>query len=175
MFHGTTIVGIKKNGKVAIAGDGQVTLGQMVMKQNARKVRRIYDDKVIVGFAGSTADAFALFEKFEVKLRNFNGNLMRAAVELAKDWRLDRALRRLEALLIVANDVQLLTISGTGDVMEPEDNIAAIGSGGGYAVAAAKALLAHTDLSAREIAEESIAIAADICIYTNKCIVIEEI
>lgn len=175
MFHGTTIVGIKKDGKTAIAGDGQVTLGQMIMKSNARKVRRIYDDQVIVGFAGSTADAFALFEKFEAKLRSFNGNLMRAAVELAKDWRTDRILRRLEALLIVANPSQLLTISGNGDVMEPEDNIAAIGSGGGYAMAAAKALMKHTALNAREVAETSLGIASQICIYTNQSIVIEEI
>lgn len=175
MFHGTTIIGVKKDGKIAIAGDGQVTLGAMVMKKNARKVRRMFDDKVIAGFAGSTADAFSLFEKFEAKLRSFNGNLMRAAVELAKDWRTDRAMRRLEAMLIVANDTQILTISGTGDVMEPEDNIAAIGSGGGYALAAAKALMLNNALSARDIVEKAMEIAADVCIYTNHSIVIEEL
>lgn len=175
MFHGTTIVGVRKDGKTAIAGDGQVTLGQMVMKQNARKVRRMFDDKVIAGFAGSTADAFALFEKFEGKLRTYNGNLMRAAVELAKDWRTDKALRRLEALLIVSNGPELLTISGTGDVMEPEDGVSAIGSGGGYALAAAKVLLKHTTLSAREVALESVKTASEICIYTNSSIIFEEI
>ena len=175
MFHGTTIIGVKRNGKIAIGGDGQVTLGQTVMKHNARKVRRMFDDKIIAGFAGSTADAFSLFEKFEAKLRAFGGNLMRAAVELAKDWRTDRALRRLEAMLIVANAEQLLIITGTGDVMEPDDDIAAIGSGGSYALAAARALQRRTDLTAREIAQESLMIASEICVYTNQSIVVEEI
>ncbi len=175
MFHGTTIIGVRKNGKLAIAGDGQVTLGDMVMKQNARKVRLMFNNQVVAGFAGSTADAFALFEKFEAKLKNFNGHLTRSAVELAKEWRMDRALRRLEALLIVGDTKELLTISGTGDVMEPEDDIAAIGSGGGYALAAARALQARPELSAREIVEGALKIAADICIYTNHNIVVEEL
>jgi ATP-dependent HslUV protease subunit HslV len=173
MFRGTTIVCIRKNGEVAIAGDGQVTMGNTVMKHGARKLRRMFDNRIIAGFAGSTADAFTLFEKFDAKLQEFRGNLTRAAVALAKDWRTDRILRQLEALLIVADAETTLVISGAGDVIEPDDGVAAIGSGGPFALAAARALLAHSELSARQTAEESLRIAAGICIYTNDQILVE--
>jgi ATP-dependent HslUV protease subunit HslV len=173
--RGTTILSVRHRGQVAIAGDGQVSFGEMVMKHTARKVRRMYNDKVIAGFAGAAADAFALFAKFEAKLDEFNGNLPRAAVELAKDWRMDRALRRLEALLAVADPEHSLIISGTGDVIEPDDGIIGIGSGGGYAAAAARALVKHSNLSAREITEEAMRIAASLCVYTNDQISIEEL
>lgn len=171
----TTIVSVRRNGEVALAGDGQVTLGNTVMKGNARKVRRLYQNKVIAGFAGGTADAFTLFERFEAKLEKHQGNLTRAAVELAKDWRTDRALRRLEALLAVADNTTSLIITGNGDVIEPEQSLIAIGSGGPFALAAARALLENTELSAREITEKALDIAADICIYTNHQRTIEEI
>ena len=173
-LHATTIVCVRRNGRVAIGGDGQVTLGNQVMKGNARKVRRLHDGKVLAGFAGGAADAFALFEYFEAKLTK-HGNLMRAAIELAKDWRTDRMLRRLEALLIVADKTQSLLISGTGDVIEPEHELLAIGSGGAYAQAAARALLDETKLDARAVVERALKIAADICIYTNREITIEEL
>ncbi|MFN2348766.1 MAG: ATP-dependent protease subunit HslV [Thioalkalivibrio sp.] len=173
-FRGTTIVCVRRDGRVALAGDGQVTLGNTVMKGNARKVRRLYGDKVLAGFAGGTADAFTLFERFEGKLEKYSGNLTRAAVELAKDWRTDRALRRLEALLAVADKETSLLITGNGDVIEPEDNLIAMGSGGPFAQAAARALLDNTEMSAREIAERALNIAADICIYTNRHLTIEE-
>ena len=174
-LKGTTILAVKRNGLVAMGGDGQVTLGSTVMKGNARKLRRIYEDRVLVGFAGATADAFTLFERFEGKIKEYRGSLRRAAVELAKDWRTDRVLRRLEAMLLVADKDNMLLISGTGDVVEPEEKAIAIGSGGQYAYAAARALLASTELTAREIVERSLAIAADICIYTNAQIAIEEL
>jgi ATP-dependent HslUV protease subunit HslV len=170
--HGTTILAVRRDGAVAMAGDGQVTLGNTVMKGNARKVRRLYDDKVIAGFAGGTADAFTLFERFEGKLEKY-GNLTRAAIELAKDWRSDRYLRRLEALLLVADPEKIFVISGNGDVIEPDHDAAAIGSGGQFALSAALALLDGSTLGAREIAERSLNIAADICIYTNRNLVIE--
>ena len=170
--HGTTILAVRRAGAVAMAGDGQVTLGNTVMKGNARKVRRLYDDKVIAGFAGGTADAFTLFERFEGKLEKY-GNLTRAAIELAKDWRSDRYLRRLEALLLVADPEKIFVISGNGDVIEPDHDAAAIGSGGQFALSAALALLDGSTLDAREIAERSLNIAADICIYTNRNLVIE--
>lgn len=173
--HATTIVAVKKGAQVAVAGDGQVSLGNTVLKGHARKVRRIPESDVVAGFAGSTADAFTLFEKFEAKLKKHGNNLMRAAVELAKDWRTDRVLRRLEALLIVADKEHLFTISGNGDVIEPDDGITAIGSGGMFAMAAARALARKTELSAAEIATEAMNIAADICIYTNHNIVLETI
>ena len=173
MFKGTTIICVRRDAAVALAGDGQVTLGNTVMKHTACKLRRMYDGKVLAGFAGSTADAFTLFEKFDAKLQEFRGNLARAAVALAKDWRTDRILRRLEALLIVADATTTLVLSGAGDVIEPDDGIAAIGSGGSYAQAAARALVAHSSLGAREIAEEALKIAADICIYTNDRISVE--
>ncbi len=172
--HGTTIISVRRNGTVAMGGDGQVTLGATVMKGNAKKVRRLFDGKVLAGFAGGTADAFTLFERFEGKLQKF-GNLTRAAIELAKDWRSDRYLRRLEALLAVADTSASFLISGNGDVIEPEHEIVAIGSGGNFAQAAAIALLQNTDLSARDIVERSLGIAADICIYTNRNLVIEEL
>lgn len=176
MFHGTTIIGLKKNGKVAVAGDGQVTLGQtIIMKHHSKKVRRLYQGQVIAGFAGSVADAFSLFEKFEKKLEEYHGNLPRAAVELAKNWRTDKALRNLEAMLVVADKNNLLIISGTGEVIEPDDGIAAIGSGGPYALAAAKALVKHTECSPGEIVKTAMEIASSICVYTNNCITIEEI
>ncbi len=175
MFHATTVISVRRGDKVALGGDGQVTLGQTVMKHNAKKVRRMYNDKVLAGFAGATADAFTLFEKFEAKLESYHGNLTRAAVELAKDWRTDRMLRRLEALLIVADKEHTLIISGTGDVLDPEDGIAAIGSGGAYAQAAAKALFVHSDLDAGNIVKEALQIAANICIYTNTQIHVEEL
>jgi len=175
MMHGTTILGMRHRGKVVVAGDGQVSLGQTVMKRGARKVRKLYHDRVIAGFAGATADAFTLFEKFEAKLEQFNGNLKRAAVELAKDWRTDRVLRRLEALLIVADVEDLLVISGSGDVIEPDDGVIAIGSGGNYALAAARALIAHSQLDAHAIAAESMRVAAGICVYTNDQLTFEEL
>lgn len=171
----TTILSVRKNGKVVIAGDGQVTLGDTVMKANARKIRTTYNDKVIAGFAGSTADAFTLFEKFDAKLEAYNGNLLRSAVELAKDWRTNKVLRNLEALLVVADSKYSLIISGNGDVIEPEYGICAIGSGGQFALAAARALVDNTDLSAVEITKEAMSIAASICIYTNPSLNIEEI
>ncbi|MFT6428994.1 MAG: ATP-dependent HslUV protease subunit HslV [Halopseudomonas sp.] len=171
----TTIVSVRRHGKVVIGGDGQVSLGNTVMKGNARKVRRLYKDQVIAGFAGGTADAFTLFERFEAQLEKHQGNLVRAAVELAKDWRTDRALRRLEALLAVANKDASLIITGNGDVIEPEEGLIAIGSGGPFAQSAATALLRHTDLSAREIVESSLSIAGEICIYTNHNQTIEEL
>jgi len=173
MFRGTTIICVRKEGRVALAGDGQVTLGNTVMKHTARKIRRLHDDKVLAGFAGSTADAFTLFEKFEAKLKEFRGNLTRAAVEMAKDWRTDRVLRRLEALLIIADADTTLVLSGAGDVIEPDDGVAAVGSGGSYALAAARAMLAHSDLEAHQIVEQALHIAADICIYTNEKITVE--
>ncbi len=175
MFHATTILCISKDGKVAIGGDGQVTMGNTVLKHNAKKIRKMYNDKVIGGFAGATADAFTLFEKFEGKLESYRGNITRAAVELAKDWRTDKVLRRLEALLIVADKEHMFIISGTGDVIEPEEGIAAIGSGGPYAQAAAKALYENTQFGAKEILEKAMKIAAGICIYTNENIFIEEL
>ena len=173
-FRGTTIVSVRRHGKVAMAGDGQVSMGNTIMKGNARKVRRLAGGKVIAGFAGGTADAFTLFELFEAKLEQY-GNLTRAAIELAKDWRTDRRLRRLEALLCVADADASLIISGNGDVIEPEDDLMAIGSGGPYAQAAAKALLESTDMSAREVVEKALEIAADICVYTNRNVVVEEL
>lgn len=175
MFQGTTILCVRRNGKTAIGGDGQVTMGNTVLKQNARKIRKIYGDKVIAGFAGATADAFTLFEKFEQKLEKYRGNITRAAVELAKDWRTDKILRRLEALLVVADQEHTFIISGTGDVIEPEEGIAAIGSGGPYAQAAARALYENSELSAKEIIEKAMTIASAICIYTNDNITIEEL
>lgn len=174
MLKGTTIVAVKKEGKVAIAGDGQITFGNAtIMKNTAKKVRKIYNDNVIIGFAGSVADALTLAEILEEKLEQYSGNLKRAAVELAKEWRRDKVLRRLEAMLIAADDENLLLISGNGEVIEPEDGIIAIGSGGNYAYASGKALLKHSDLNAEEIAQESILIASSICIYTNNNITIE--
>ena len=171
----TTILCVRHQGKVALAGDGQVSFGEQVMKHTARKVRRMYNDTVIAGFAGAAADAFALFTKFEAKLEEFRGNLPRAAVELAKDWRMDRALRQLQALLAVANAEHSLIISGTGDVIEPDDGVIGIGSGGGYAAAAARALVKHSTLSTREIVEEAMRIAAGLCVYTNDRITVEEL
>jgi ATP-dependent HslUV protease subunit HslV len=174
-IRSTTILAVRRNGKAVIAGDGQVTMGDTVMKSTARKVRRLYNEKIIAGFAGATADAFALFQRFETKLEQYHGQLNRAAVELAKDWRTDKTMRSLEALLIVADGTSTLIISGTGDVIEPDDGIASIGSGGPYALAAARALLNHTELSARQIAEEALKIAGQICIYSNLNLVVEEI
>jgi ATP-dependent HslUV protease subunit HslV len=174
-MHGTTIIAVRRNGKTAIAGDGQVTVGSTVMKHNAKKVRKMYNDLILAGFAGATADAFTLFEKFEAKLEQYHGNLTRAAVELAKDWRTDRVLRRLEALMIVADHERSFILSGNGDVIEPENGISAIGSGGPYALAAARALTDHTTLDARTIVTEAMKVAGDICIYTNKEITIEEL
>jgi ATP-dependent HslUV protease, peptidase subunit HslV len=175
MMHGTTILAVRHGGRVVVAGDGQVSLGQTVMKHNARKVRKLHHDRVIAGFAGATADAFTLFEKFEAKLEQFNGNLKRAAVELAKDWRTDRVLRRLEALLVIADVNDLLVISGSGDVVEPDDDLIAIGSGGNYALAAARVLIKHTNLDAKTIAEEAMRVAAGICVYTNDQLTFEEL
>jgi len=174
-FHGTTIVSVRRGNQVVIGGDGQVTLGNTVMKGNARKVRRLYHDRVLAGFAGGTADAFTLFERFDAKLEKHQGHLTRAAVELAKDWRSDRMLRRLEALLAVADQETSLIITGNGDVMEPEDGLIAIGSGGPFAQAAAKALLRQTELSAREIVTEALKVAGEICIYTNHHITLDEL
>jgi ATP-dependent HslUV protease subunit HslV len=172
-MHGTTILSVRRNGVVVVGGDGQVTLGHAVMKSNARKVRRLYKNKILAGFAGGTADAFTLFERFESKLESHQGNLLRAAVELAKDWRTDKMLRRLEAMLVVADATSSLIISGNGDVIEPENNLIAIGSGGAYAKSAAQALLDNTELDARTIVDKSLSIAASICIYTNNHFTIE--
>jgi len=175
MFEGTTILALRHKGKVVVVGDGQVSLGQTVMKHSARKVRKLHHERVIAGFAGATADAFTLFEKFEAKLEQFNGNLKRSAVELAKDWRTDRILRRLEALLIIADINDVLVISGAGDVIEPDDAVIAIGSGGNYALAAARVLVKHTQLDARAIAEEAMRVASEICVYTNDQFTFEEL
>ena len=172
-WHGTTIIGVRKDGKTVVAGDGQVSMGQTVVKGNARKVRTLAGGKVIAGFAGATADAFTLIERLETKLEQFPGQLARACVELAKDWRTDRYLRRLEAMLIVADKTTLLTVTGVGDVLEPESGVAAIGSGGNYALAAARALAENTDLSAEEVARRAMAIAAEICVYTNGSLTVE--
>ncbi|HEX8979184.1 MAG TPA: ATP-dependent protease subunit HslV [Parasulfuritortus sp.] len=172
-FHGTTILSVRRGQQVAIGGDGQVTLGNVVIKATARKVRRLYQDKILAGFAGGTADAFTLFERFEAKLEKHQGNLVRSAVELAKDWRTDRILRRLEAMLTVADTGATLIITGAGDVLEPEQGIAAIGSGGSYAQAAARALLEHTEMAPEEIVRQALGIASDICIYTNSNFTIE--
>jgi len=174
-IHGTTILAVRRDGRVALGGDGQVSLGNTVMKGNARKVRRLFKDQVLAGFAGGTADAFTLFERFEAKLEKHQGNLTRSAVELAKDWRTDRILRRLEAMLIVADGSASLIISGQGDVIEPEAGILAIGSGGPYAQAAARALMEHTKLDARTIVEQALGIAADICVFTNRNLTIDEL
>ncbi|MDP6558776.1 MAG: ATP-dependent protease subunit HslV [Candidatus Binatia bacterium] len=175
MFRGTTILAVRNKERVVVIGDGQVSLGQTVMKHTARKVRKLYHDKVIAGFAGATADAFTLFEKFEGKLEQYGGNLRRAAVELAKDWRTDRVLRRLDALMVVADTESSLVVSGGGDVVEPDDGVIAIGSGGQYALAAARVLIRHSQLDLRAIAEESMKTAADICVYTNDQFTIEEL
>ena len=175
MFHATTILAVRSNDRTVLAGDGQVTFGQTVMKQGARKIRRLYHEQILAGFAGSAADSFALFSRFEAKLEQYRGNLERAAVELARDWRTDRALRRLEAMLVVADKTSIFLLSGTGDLIQPDDGIVAIGSGGPFALAAARALSRHTALSAREIAEQAMRITAEICIYTNDQLVIEEL
>lgn len=174
-IRSTTVIAVRKDGRVAMAGDGQVTMGNTVMKGNARKVRRLYDGKVLTGFAGATADAFNLFDKFESKIKEYAGDLTRAAVELAKQWRTDKALRQLEALLLVADKDRILLISGTGDVIEPENDVLAIGSGGNFAYSAALAYLDASDLTAREIAEKSLEIAGNICIYTNHHVTVEEL
>ena len=174
-MHGTTVLCVRRDAKVVVAGDGQVTMGQQVMKHTARKIRRLFNDKVLAGFAGSTADALSLFERFEGKLQEHHGNLAKSAVELAKEWRKDRALRHLEALLIVADAKGTFLLSGDGDVIEPDDGICAIGSGGAFAIAAARAMAKHSKLGAREIAQEAMRIAADICIYTNSSFTIEEL
>lgn len=174
-FHATTILAVRKNGRVALGGDGQVSMGDTVMKAHAQKVRKLRDGKVVAGFAGSVADAFTLFEKFEEKLERYPGNLSRAAVELAKDWRSDRVLRRLEALLAVADRDNMYVLSGNGDVIEPDDEIIAIGSGGSFALAAARALKQHTELSSAEIVQKGLEIAADICVYTNRNITVLEL
>jgi len=174
MIRSTTVLSVRHNGQAVMAGDGQVTFGDTVVKQGARKIRRLYNDKILAGFAGSAADSFALFSRFESKLEQYRGNLERSAVELAKDWRTDRLLRRLEAMLIVL-DAETFLLSGNGDLIEPDDGIIAIGSGGAYAMAAAKALARHTELAAREIAEHAMGIAASICIYTNANVTIEEL
>jgi len=175
MLRSTTVLCVRHQGKVVMAGDGQVTFENTVLKKSANKIRRLYHNKILAGFAGTTSDAFALFSRFENKLEEYRGNLARASIELAKEWRLDKALRRLEALMIVADKDRSFLISGTGDVIEPDDGILAIGSGGPYALAAARALIKHTNLSAKEIAQTAMQIAADICIYTNHNIVIEEL
>jgi ATP-dependent HslUV protease subunit HslV len=175
VFHSTTILAIRTADHTVLAGDGQVTFGQTVMKSGARKIRRLHHDRILAGFAGSAADSFALFSRFEAKLEQYRGNLERSAVELARDWRTDRALRRLEAMMIVADREAVFLLSGTGDLIQPDDGIVAIGAGGPYALAAARALAGNTTLSAREIAERSMRIAADICIYTNQQIVLEEL
>lgn len=174
-IHGTTILCVRRDGKVVLAGDGQVTMSNVILKATAKKVRKLHENKVLAGFAGSTSDAFTLFERFEEKLKEYRGNLTRAAVEMGKDWRTDRVLRRLEALMIVADSTKTFILSGTGDVVEPDDEVCGIGSGGSYAMAAAKALLKHTDLPAGQIAETAMEIASDICIYTNKSITYEEL
>ena len=173
VIHATTVICIRRDGQVAMAGDGQVTVGNTVMKHGAAKVRRLYNDKIIAGFAGSAADAFALFSRFEGKLEEYRGNMERAVIELAKDWRLDKYLRQLQAFLIVANNEKAYLLSGTGDLIQPDDGILAIGSGGSYALAAARALMNHTSMSAKEIAEEAMKITAGICIYTNDHITVE--
>lgn len=176
MFHATTIISVRKDGKCAIAGDGQVTMGEKtVMKHSAKKIKRIYNDKVLLGFAGSVADAFTLSEKFEGKLEEYSGNILRASVEVAKEWRSDKALRKLEALLLVMDNESTFLISGNGEVIEPDDGIMAIGSGGNYALSAGRALLRHSNLSAKEIAYESLKVASEICVYTNDSISIEEL
>lgn len=175
MFHSTTIIGLRHKGKVAMGGDGQVTFGDTVVKHTARKVRKMHGDRILVGFAGTTADAFTLYERFEQKLDEFQGNLPRAAVELAKDWRSDKVLRRLEALLAAIDQEHSFIISGSGDVVEPEDGIVTIGTGGPFALAAARALVKHSDLDARAIVEQSILITSDICIYTNKDLTVIEL
>lgn len=175
LWHSTTVIAVRKDGKVVMAADGQVTYGATVMKGTAKKVRKIGDGKVLAGFAGAVADAMTLLERFETKYREWNGNLLKAAIELAKDWRLDRALRRLEAMLIVADKEHLLILSGTGEVIQPDEDVAAIGSGGPYALAAARALLRNTQLDARKVAQEAMKIASEICIYTNENITIEEL
>ncbi|HEX7796727.1 MAG TPA: ATP-dependent protease subunit HslV [Vicinamibacterales bacterium] len=175
MFHSTTILAVRHRGRAVLAGDGQVTLGQTIVKHKARKIRRLYNDQILAGFAGSAADSFALFSRFESKLEQYRGNLERSAVELAKDWRTDRILRRLEAMLIVLDKKGTYLLSGNGDLIEPDDGIVAIGSGGPYALAAARALTAHSDLDARAIAEKSMAIASEICLYTNANIAVEEL
>ena len=174
-FHSTTVLAVRRGEQVVLAGDGQVTLGDTVVKQNARKIRRLYNGRILAGFAGSSADSFALFARFESKLEQYRGNLERSVVELAKDWRTDRMLRRLEAMLVVADASATFLLSGTGDLIEPDDGIVAIGSGGPYAMAAAKALTRHTELDARTIAEEALTVAAGICIYTNASVTIEEL
>jgi ATP-dependent HslUV protease subunit HslV len=174
-IHATTILCVRRGGKVAIAGDGQVTLGDTIIKHGARKIRRLYNDKILAGFAGSSADSFALFARFEAKLEQFHGNLSRAAVELAKDWRTDRMLRHLEAVMIVADEKNTFLISGNGDLIEPDDGLVGIGSGGAFALAAARALNKFTDLGAREIAQEAMNIAGRICIYTNESVIVEEL
>lgn len=174
-FESTTVLAVRRQGKSVMASDGQVTLGSIVVKQTARKIRRLYNDKVLAGFAGSAADSFALFSRFDAKLEQYRGNLERSVVELAKDWRTDRVLRRLDAMLVVADQNGTFLLSGTGDLIEPDDGIVAIGSGGPFAVAAARALARQTELDARTIAQESMAIAADICIYTNTNVTIEEL
>ncbi|MEL6538405.1 MAG: ATP-dependent protease subunit HslV [Bacteroidota bacterium] len=175
-IHATTVIAVKHNGSVSIGADGQATMGNTVAKSNVRKIRKLQDGKIITGFAGSTADAFTLLERFEEKLNTYGGNMKRAAIELAKDWRMDRYLRRLEAMMIVANKDEILILSGTGDVIEPDDDIASIGSGSSFALAAARALKKHSEqLSAKEMVEESLHIAADICIYTNHNLVVEEL
>lgn len=173
--HSTTVIGVMRNGKAALGADGQVSFGNTVMKHTARKVRRLYNDSVMVGFAGATADAFTLMQRFEEKLESHRGNLDRSAIDMARDWRTDRYLRRLEAMMIVMSQSKVLLLSGTGDVIEPDDNIIAIGSGGPYALSAARALAANTDLDARAIVEKSLLIAADICIYTNNVLTIDEL
>lgn len=176
MFRGTTIIAVLKDGKAAVAGDGQVTMGQnLIMKHGAQKVRRLYNDRILAGFAGSVADAFTLFSKLEGKLEEFRGNLARAAVEVAKEWRSDKVLRHLEAMLVVTDGQRMFLLSGSGEVIEPDDGIMAIGSGGPYALAAARALLRHTSLSSREIAVEALKIAAEICVYTNENLTVEEL
>src|SRR2546427_11545987 len=175
MIHSTTILAVRHGDRAVMAGDGQVTFGQTVVKQSARKIRRLYNERILAGFAGSAADSFALFARFESKLEQYRGNLERSAVELAKDWRSDRVLRRLEAMLVVLDKSATFLLSGTGDLIEPDDGIVAIGSGGPYALAAAKALSANTDLDARAVAEKAMAIAADICIYTNSVLAVEEL
>ncbi len=175
MFHSTTILAVRHQDRAVLAGDGQVTLGDIVVKQGARKIRRLYNDKILAGFAGSAADSFALFSRFEAKLEQYRGNIERSAVELAKDWRTDRILRRLEAMLIVMDLKSTFLLSGNGDLIEPDDGIVGIGSGGGYAVAAARALARHTTLDARTIAESAMGVAAGICIYTNNNLTIEEL
>jgi ATP-dependent HslUV protease subunit HslV len=175
VIHATTILGVRHGGRTVLAGDGLVTLGNTVMKQGARKIRRLYNDSVLAGFAGSAADSFALFSRFEAKLEQYRGNLERSAVELARDWRTDRLLRRLEAMLIVADRRATFLLSGTGDLIEPDDGIVAVGSGGPFALAAARALARHSTLDARQIAEEAMKIAADICIYTNGSLTVEEL